>query len=316
MMKNMILTLFNPDNDFFNLTKDSKRITHIWLSSFILPVVFLYVAAVMTQNIFIPLFFGDPTLFSHSAREAFGLYFMFGTTILFIFLWVKFYEGRPIYTLGFTKNSGLKRYLFGFATGIFLNTLVIGIMALIGSIEISPEYSFSIGNNQLIMIIIFFFGYIIQGSSEEILIRGWMFQVIGSRYKPWIGVLITSLFFAFAHLANSGINIFATINIFMIALLFTLYVMRDGSLWFVCGWHSAWNWSLGNVYGLSVSGKNEVPSIIDLNTTGNVIFSGGDFGPEGSVIVTIIFIIPIFLVSSKIIKSQKTNSISSSTSLY
>jgi len=306
-MKNAILTLFNPDNDFFNLTKDSKRITHIWLSSFILPSVFLLVGAVLMQNTFVPLIFGDPTLFSHSVKEAIGLYFMFGTTILLIFLWVKFYEGRPIYTLGFTKKNGLKKYAAGFGTGILMNTVVVGTMAIFGNIEISPEYSFSIGSNQLIMVTIFFFGFIIQGASEEILTRGWMFQVIGSRYKPWIGVLITSIFFAVVHLGNSGINIFATINIFMIAILFTLYVMRDKSLWFVCGWHSAWNWSLGNVYGLSVSGKNEVTSIFDLNTTGNEFFSGGDFGLEGSVIATVYFLIAIIMVSSKIIRSQKSN---------
>jgi len=307
-MKNIIPTLFSPDNEFFNLTKDSKRITHIWLSSFILPVIFLVLAGLIAGYIFRPLLLGDPTQYSSSTREAFQLYFMFGTAILLIFLWVKFYEGRPISTMGFTKNNGLKKYLSGFGTGLLLNSFVIATMALFGSIEIASEKTFSLDINGWMMIIIFLFGYLIQGASEEILTRGWMLQVIGARYKPWIGVIITSLFFSFVHLGNSGVNFIAATNIVLIALLFALYVMRDGSLWFVCGWHSAWNWALGNVFGLSVSGHNEVTSVIDLNTTGNVIFSGGDFGPEGSIIATSIFVVAIVMVSSKIIRMEKVRS--------
>lgn len=309
-MKNTILTLFSPENEFFQLTKDSKRITHIWLSSFILPVVFLAIAGLLTQFLFAPLFFGDPTLYSTSAHQAFGLYVMFGTSLVLILLWVKYFEGRPIYTLGLPKNSALKKYLYGFATGLLLNTVVVGTMALFGSIEISTESAFPADSNTMIYVIIFLFGFLIQGASEEILSRGWMLQAIGSRYKPWIGVIITTIFFALVHLGNSGVNFFAVFNLLIVAVLLTLYVMRDGSLWAACGWHSAWNWSMGNVFGLSVSGGKDKASIFDLNTIGDGILSGGNFGPEGSIITTFVLLLAIIWVSIKIIKSQKTNTIS------
>ena len=304
-MKNTILTLFSPENEFFNLTKDSKRITHIWLSSFILPVVFLAIAGLLTRYLFAPLFFGDPTLFSHSARRVFGLYVMFGTSIALIFLWVRFYEGRPIYSLGFTKNNFLTKYISGFGTGILLSTIVVGTMALFGSIEISTENS-PLDFRGFSFVLIFLFGFMIQGASEEILTRGWMLQVIGSRYKPWIGVIISTLFFALVHMGNSGVNFFAIFNLLIVAILLVLYVMRDGSLWSACGWHSAWNWSLGNVYGLSVSGSSEMVSIINLDTIGTGIISGDDFGPEGSIVTTFVLLIMIIWESIKIIRSQRT----------
>ncbi len=152
------------------------------------------------------------------------------------------------------------------------------------------------GINAIGGVIIFLFAYLIQGASEEILSRGWMFQVIGARYKPWLGVIITSILFAFLHTGNSGINPFGVINLFLIAVLLTLYVMKDGSLWGACAWHSAWNWTLGNVFGLSVSGSDEKVSIFDLNTTGNGLISGGGFGPEGSLITTIVLLIAIFFI--------------------
>jgi len=230
---------------------------------------------------------------------------MFGTSIVLIFLWVRFYEGRPFYTIGFTKNNFLNKYLSGFGTGVLLSTIVVGTMALFGSIEISSENS-SLDFSGFSFVLIFLFGFMIQGASEEILTRGWMLQVIGSRYKPWIGVLITTLFFALVHLGNSGVNLFAVLNLLLVAVLLTLYVMRDGSLWYACGWHSAWNWSLGNVYGLSVSGKDEMVSIINLDTIGDGIFSGGGFGPEGSIVTTFILLIMVIWVSIKIINSQKS----------
>ena len=305
-MKNTILALFNPENEFFVLTKDAKRITHISLSSFILPVIFLALAGVLTQFLFAPLFFGDPTQASTIARQAFGLYVMFGTVIGAIFLWVRFYEGRPFNTIGLTKEGALKKYMFGFATGILMNTLVVGIMAIFGSIELTSENAPLTDINAIGVVTIFLFGFVIQGASEELLTRGWMFQVIGARYKPWLGVLITSIFFAAVHLGNSGINPFAVINLFLFALLMTLFVMRDGSIWAACGWHSAWNWTLGNVYGLSVSGRGDVISIFDLNTTGNEILSGGGFGPEGSVITTLVLFVAIIWTGITI-KNNRSN---------
>jgi CAAX protease family protein len=304
-MKNIILDLFNPQNEFFQLTKDSKRITHFSLSSFILPVISLVIAGLLTQHVFAPLFFGNPKDAAHWAREVFGLYVMFGSVIFLIFLWVRFFEGRRIFTLGFTKREAIKKYLSGFGIGILMNTIVVGIMAILGSIEIAEESSSIIGINAMGIVIIFLFGFIVQGTAEETLSRGWMLQVIGSRYKPWIGVVISTIFFAFVHLGNSGVNPASVINLILVSLLLILFVMNDGSLWFACAWHSSWNWVMGNVYGLSVSGSGEKVSIFDLNTTGNEIISGGGFGPEGSLVTTFVLLLGIIWYVMKL-KRNKT----------
>jgi CAAX protease family protein len=299
-MRNVILELFSPENEFFQLTKDSKRLTHISLSSFILPVILLVIAGLLTQHVFAPLFFGNPKEAAHWAREVFGLYVMFGSVIFLIFLWVRFFEGRQIFTLGFTKKEAIKRYLSGFGIGLLMNTIVVGIMDILGNIEIAEESSSIIGLNAIGIVIIFLFGFIVQGAAEEILSRGWMLQVIGSRYKPWIGVVISTIFFAFAHLGNSGVNPASVINLILVALILVLFVMNEGSLWFACAWHSSWNWVLGNVYGLSVSGSGEKVSIFDLNTTGNELISGGGFGPEGSLVTTFVLLVGIFWLVIKL----------------
>lgn len=303
-MKNIITGLFNPENSFFQIAKESKRLTHISLSSLILPVIFLTIAGVLTQFVFVPLFLSDPKQVANWVHQAFRLYVMFGLGAIIIFLWVRFFESRSIRTLGFTKSDFLKKYFSGFLMGILMNTIVVALIALLGNIEVATQSTNLTGINSIGIVLIFLFGFIIQGASEEILSRGWMMQVIGTRYWPWLGVLISTILFSLLHLGNTGINPISVINLLLFALLMVLYVMKDESLWSACGWHSAWNWMLGNVYGLSVSGSGEKKSIFDLNTTGNELTSGGSFGPEGSLITTFVLFVFIIFYGIKIVKKS------------
>lgn len=312
-MKEIFSNLFSPTNKFFLLAKDSKRLTHISLSSFILPVVFLLIAGVLSQLVFAPLFIGQAGESPPWVRDIFGLFVMFGTGSLLIFLWIRFFEGRPVYTLGFSKTGAVKKYFSGFITGVLMNSAVVAIMVIFGSIEISKESSNITGFNALWIVLLFLLGFIVQGASEEILSRGWMMQVIGKRYKPWLGITISTIFFTIVHLGNSGVNLLSILNLILVSLLLCLFVMYGESLWFACAWHSSWNWVMGNVYGLSVSGQGDKITIFDLNTTGNELVSGGGFGPEGSLVTTFVIIMGIIIFAIKIINRNNEEHVTDGT---
>jgi membrane protease YdiL (CAAX protease family) len=304
-MKLLLNNLFSPDNEFFLLAKDEKKLTHIALSSFILPILFIVLAGLLTHFVLSPLILGNTADYPYWIHQVFGLYFMFGSAIIILFLWVRFYEGRKISTLGFTKQGALYRYLNGFLLGIVINSIVIGITALMGSIEVAENSANVTGTAAIGIVVVFLFGFVVQGASEEILTRGWMLQVIGARYKPWLGVLISTILFTLLHSGNSGINLTSVINLILVAVMLALMVLNDGSLWSVCAWHSGWNWSLGNFYGLSVSGSGEKVSIFDLNTTGDSLISGGGFGPEGSLVTTGVIIVVIVIYALIIMNKKK-----------
>jgi hypothetical protein len=60
--------------------------------------------------------------------------------------------------------------------------------------------------------------------------------------------------------------------------------------------HVAWNWVQGCLFGLVVSGQRSVPTLINLQTTGPDVVTGGAFGPEGGLAVTAVFLVGIALV--------------------
>lgn len=312
LTKKVITILFNPENSFFQIAKDSKRLTHISLSSFILPVIFLIVAGFFVKLILEPILLGNISDNPKWINDIFNLVVMFGTIIGIVFLWVKLFEGRTIRSLGFAKKGSLKSYFSGFASGILINTIVVGLMALLGNIEVNNGSLNLTGINAIGLVGLYLLGFLVQGASEEILSRGWMMQVIGARYKPWLGVLFSTLLFTILHLGNAGVNPISVLNLILVSFLLALFVLNEENLWFACAWHSSWNWMLGNVYGLSVSGADEKVTLIDLNTNGAELFSGGEFGPEGSIVTSLVIIAAIIwygikLKNKNILPKQKTD---------
>lgn len=70
--------------------------------------------------------------------------------------------------------------------------------------------------------------------------------------------------------------------------------------------HSMWNFVQGFIYGFNISGIPQKQSIFIFNSTNHEIFSGGNFGPEGSILTTIVLasviIIAMLCKREKLIK--------------
>lgn len=141
------------------------------------------------------------------------------------------------------------------------------------------------------LILIILIAWIIQGAAEEILLRGFMFQAITTRYGTYKGIVIPAIVFAFLHLGNNGINALSLINILLCGLALILLVLKDGNLWGACGFHTVWNLLQGNVFGISVSGNAIDISFFKTIIEKDSIWSGGLFGIEGSLLTTAFFII-------------------------
>lgn len=230
---------------------------------------------------------------------AYELVAAFGLGSVLVLLWAWLFERRGPATLGLNAR-GPMRFLRGYLLGLAFLLAVVGAIWAAGGyvVEGAGAFGSAAVGAALLPIGVLLLGFIIQGSSEELLFRGWLMQLIASRHGIWIAVVANSALFALAHAGNiepSNELYVGLANIVLFGLFISLYAVREGSLWGVCGWHAAWNWLLGLGFGLEVSGMkiDSLPLITDLTAAPGAAWwlTGGAFGPEASLATTGVLLI-------------------------
>lgn len=291
----------------FDLAKQGQRFTHI---AVVIPLSFLF--SLISQFGVIPVVIAMGALYGFSESGitvpdslsslisgfwmAMQLIFAFILVYVILWAWLKFFEKRPFWTLGYELKDALKQYVRGFLFGMLMFVGSVAILGAFGSVAFEVGDPSQQGIAAVGGVFLVLFGWIIQGGAEEVLIRGWVLPVIGARYKPWIGLLVSSLIFALLHGLNPGLSAIALVNLALFGVFAGLYAMREGSMWGISALHSVWNWVQGNFFGFQVSGTNaEGGTLINLMETGEDWLTGGAFGPEGGIAVTIVLVISILI---------------------
>ena len=280
-----------------NSSKNKKKLPNfIW--AIILPLIFMYGGSLMgslaTVPLFlalrnIPLFFNNKDLLSLLITL-----FSFAFISLLVFFRVKVIEKRSFSSIGFNKNNWLKKYSLGFLIGLAMMSIIVLILFPFGYITVEKNPIQPVGISAIASVLVILFGWIIQGATEEIVTRGWLLNVLSTKYNIGVGLLISSTLFGLMHLTNPNVNYIAVINIILVGLFYGLYVIKTNDLWAVCGMHSAWNFAQGNIFGFKVSGLDvSVGSLIDLNLVGSDFVTGGIFGPEAGITATFILLASI-----------------------
>ncbi|MFR7490480.1 MAG: CPBP family intramembrane glutamic endopeptidase, partial [Romboutsia timonensis] len=280
-----------------NSSKNKKKLPNfIW--AIILSLIFMYGGSLMgslaTVPLFlalrnIPLFFNNKDLLSLLITL-----FSFAFISLLVFFRVKVIEKRSFSSIGFNKNNWLKKYSLGFLIGLAMMSIIVLILFPFGYITVEKNPIQPVGISAIASVLVILLGWIIQGATEEIVTRGWLLNVLSTKYNIGVGLLISSTLFGLMHLTNPNVNYIAVINIILVGLFYGLYVIKTNDLWAVCGMHSAWNFDQGNIFGFKVSGLDvSVGSLIDLNLVGSDFVTGGIFGPEAGITATFILLASI-----------------------
>lgn len=222
---------------------------------------------------------------------------MIGTYILI----VKKLEKNDLSTLGFptprskpafSTRKALTSYGRGFLIGLAMITSVY--LLLVAGGQIRPT-GLRLHASDLGLFLAYILMWIPQGAAEEVMMRGYMMPRIASRFGVPAGVFLSSLLFSVLHTANAGFSPLALINLFLIAAFFALLSLMTQEIYTVCAAHTAWNFAQGNLLGMSVSGGTGAVSLLNTQytTAAMDIWTGGTFGPEGGLSVTLISILSI-----------------------
>lgn len=128
-------------------------------------------------------------------------------------------------------------------------------------------------------------GFLIQGGLEEWIVRGYVYRALKERWRPWVAALASSILFSFLHAANPNVSAVALVNIVLAGMVLAALVERSGSLWGAILAHGVWNFSVACLLSVRLSGL-EAFHLFDVSIRGDDLLTGGEFGPEGSLVLT------------------------------
>jgi len=207
-------------------------------------------------------------------------------------------EDLPFAGLGCSPHRG---WLRNFLVGSLLGGASLFLAALLTTLTRGIHFSFDpagarlIGQTLFVSILIFLFAAV----AEELLFRGYPLQTLTRANLAWVGVVLTSVPFAAAHLKNPNVVAgFTFINTALAGVWLAVAYLRTRSLWLPFGLHWAWNWAQASVLGLPVSGVDRfapAPLLKGINL-GPDWLTGGAYGIEGGAACTIALLISTLVI--------------------
>ncbi|MFD9395284.1 CPBP family intramembrane glutamic endopeptidase [Streptomyces sp. NPDC060000] len=207
---------------------------------------------------------------------------------------VRILEQRPASELADTEaKSGLRT---GISVGLGMFVATLALIALFGGY--STEGGVSVGGAVTV------FG-MMAGIAvvEELLFRGIVFRLVEDLAGTRGALALSGLLFGALHLVNSGATVWGALAIAIEAgLMLGAAYAATRTLWLPIGLHFGWNFALSGIFGVTVSGNDDMPvGLLHGVLSGPDAITGGGFGPEASIFAILVCTIPtvMFLRTAK-----------------
>ena len=209
-------------------------------------------------------------------------------SIISYFYLFKFYEKRKI--TEFSKNGIIKNLTVGIILGVILQSLTIFVIYLKGGYSV-------ISINPILYIVPPLTMAFTSAVFEETLMRGIIFRITEEKLGSYFALLISAILFGAMHLANPNSSLTAGIGLAIQAgLLLAAAYIYSRNLWFPIALHFAWNFTQSAIFGANVSGNTISKTLITSKIEGAEWFTGGQFGPEGSIQATVFCLIATIIL--------------------
>jgi hypothetical protein len=188
----------------------------------------------------------------------------------------------------------------GFAGGLGLFASVMAILWLVGVYH--PG-----GRGAASGLAVGFAAALTAGVIEETLFRGLLFRLSSKILGTWGALLLTSSLFGAAHAFNRGATVSSSLAIALEAgiLLGAAYAATQ-RLWVPIGLHIGWNFAEGSIFSMSVSGNTLKEGLFRGSLSGPRILTGGQFGPEASIIAVIVCLAAALYFILRIVRRHLT----------
>ncbi len=221
-------------------------------------------------------------------------------------LCLRFLEGMKFSALGFAFHHGWIGDVFkGCAMGALMIAAVVALQIIGGTTRLSlnPIWwkgagmdwagVWTVGSGIAAALVLFIFA----GAFEELVYRGYAFQTLLRGAPAFVPILLFSVFFGLAHWGNPSRTFFSTANTILAGVWLSIAYLKTRSLWFPTALHAIWNWAMGALFGLPVSGLQIPPQPALTSAIGEPLWlTGGSYGSEGGGAATVVLIIATIVV--------------------
>jgi membrane protease YdiL (CAAX protease family) len=201
---------------------------------------------------------------------------------------LRFFTHRRLVDLGMGWNRvSMENMALGILGGVGAASLVLGPALLDGQAHLmaTPKDLPSLWS---VIFVISLLAFAAMG--EELMMRGYGFQIMLANCGVWATVIPTGLIFALLHTANPNATWVGIGNTAGFGVLFGYAFVRSRDLWLPAGLHFGWNVTLP-LFGVNVSGLRMKVTGHDMVWSAGNLWSGGDYGPEASLLTTFTMIV-------------------------
>jgi membrane protease YdiL (CAAX protease family) len=197
---------------------------------------------------------------------------------------VRVYEAGHLSDVGLGWSRGSWRELWaGAALGAGAGSAVLGAALLAGWAHFAPAE----GSAHPWVSVPFLATLLLFGAmGEEMLFRGYAFQLLIRVAGVWPTIVPTSLLFGLAHLFNPHPSALGVANTALWGCVLGYAYWRTKALWLSIGLHFGWNLALP-LFGENLSGLTMKVTGYALTWTVGELWSGGAYGVEASILTTL-----------------------------
>jgi membrane protease YdiL (CAAX protease family) len=215
---------------------------------------------------------------------------------------LRIYERAQLADIGLGWTAASRRNLsLGILGGVgaALVVLVGPILARVADLEPVPNQQMR-WPSLLFVSIILLFGAV----GEEMLFRGYAFQVLVKAIGPFATILPMAVLFGIAHSPNVHFTGLALLNTILWGVVLGYAFVLSGDLWLPIGLHFGWNWTLP-LLGVNLSGYTMGVTGYSMHWGIGELWSGGDYGPEAGLLTSAIVVVLFFYLQKAPIQHQE-----------
>jgi len=214
---------------------------------------------------------------------------------------LRIYERGQLADIGLNWSGASRRNLvLGFAGGFGAAVVVLVGPILTRAADLAP-----IPDQKLQWPSVLFVSFVLLFGAvgEEMLFRGYAFQVLVHAIGPFATILPMGVVFGLAHSLNQNFTGLALLNTVLWGIVLGYAFLRSGDLWLPIGLHFGWNWTLP-LFGANLSGFTMDVTGYALQWKIGPLWSGGAYGPEGGLLTSAIIVALLFFLHRAPIQHQ------------